>query len=227
MSVIYAFPLSVAPGPVRTNFEKIAAIAGHNNTLSDLHFFEGPGYVGLDASTTFDDATIRARGEQLIQLNLHRSEIHPDAWQPAIIRDPADTESAIARGRRREVFVSRSRQLHRPAAAHAARRARNLESATVGRVAGADLPRLLAAATGAVRLRPVEAEGRSGRAEHHAARGLARGGTERPEHQSVRAVSRMHRPSATSSSACRRRTARSICATWWTFRAATRALRRI
>jgi len=96
VTVIYAFPLSVAPGPVRADFENIAGIASRNRTLTDLHFFEGPGYVGLDARTTFDDATIRQRGEQLIQVNLHRSEIHPDAWQPAIIRDPAETEARLA-----------------------------------------------------------------------------------------------------------------------------------
>ena len=96
VSVIYAFPLSVAAGPVRTDFENIARIASQRKTLSDLHFFEGPGYVGLDASTSFDDATIRQRGEQLIKVNLHRSEIHPDAWQPAIIRNPADTEARLA-----------------------------------------------------------------------------------------------------------------------------------
>ena len=96
VTVVYAFPLSVAQGPVRTDFENIADIASRNKTLTDLHFFDGPGYVGLDASTTFDDATIRSRGEQLIQVNLHRSEIHPDAWQPAIIRDPADTEARLA-----------------------------------------------------------------------------------------------------------------------------------
>src|SRR5664279_2217702 len=95
VSVIYAFPLSVAAGPVRTNFENIAEIARRNGTLKDLHFFDGPGYVGLDASTTFDDAAIRARGEELIQQNLHRSELHPDAWSPAIIRDPADTAARL------------------------------------------------------------------------------------------------------------------------------------
>src|SRR5215469_9250716 len=93
VSVIYAFPLSVAPGPVRSAYEAIATIASHNETLTDLHFFEGPGYVGLDASTKLDDETIRQRGEQLIQSNLHRSELHPDAWRPAIIRNPADTEA--------------------------------------------------------------------------------------------------------------------------------------
>jgi multidrug efflux pump subunit AcrB len=95
VSIIYAFPLSVAPGPVRTDFENIARIASRNNTLFDLHFFQGPGYVGLDASTMVDDETIRQRGEQLIRENLHRSEIHPDAWDPAIIRDPADTDARL------------------------------------------------------------------------------------------------------------------------------------
>ncbi len=96
VSVIYAFPLSVAPGPVRTDFENIAQIAARRRTFTDLHFFQGPGYVGLDASTTMDDVTIRARGEELIQQNLHRSELHPDAWSPAIIRDPADTAARLA-----------------------------------------------------------------------------------------------------------------------------------
>jgi multidrug efflux pump subunit AcrB len=95
VSVIYAFPLSIAPEPVRADFEKIAVIAERNGALSDLRFFQGPGYVGLDASSTIDDATIRARGEQLIQNQLHRSELHPDSWQPAIIRDPAETEKRL------------------------------------------------------------------------------------------------------------------------------------
>ncbi len=136
-----------------SDFEKIAAIAAHNSTLSDLHFFQGPGYVGLDASTTFDDATIRARGEQLIQsTNLHRSEIASRRLAAGHHSRSGRHGQAVARGRWREVLVSRSRQLHRSAAAHIARGAGNFEGATVGRTAGANLPRLLAAATGAVRL---------------------------------------------------------------------------
>src|ERR1700677_190453 len=46
VSVIYAFPLSVAAGPVRIDFENIAYIAERRGTLRDLHFFDGPGYVG-------------------------------------------------------------------------------------------------------------------------------------------------------------------------------------
>ena len=97
ISIIYAFPLSVAAGPVRTNFENIARIAERNGTLKDLHFFQGPGYVGLDASSPLDNETIRQRGHQLIENNLQTDEIYPDAWQPAIIRDPAETEPELAR----------------------------------------------------------------------------------------------------------------------------------
>jgi len=97
VSVIYAFPLSVAAGPVRTNFEAIARLAERRGTLQDLHFFDGPGYVGLDASTEISDDAIRQRGEELIENTLHRSELYPDAWQPAVIRDPANTETELAK----------------------------------------------------------------------------------------------------------------------------------
>jgi multidrug efflux pump subunit AcrB len=97
VSVVSAFPLSVSPDEVRSNFENIARLAAQNHTFNDLHFFQGPGYVGVDASSKVDNETIRQRGEQLIVSNLHRSEIHPDAWAPAIIRDPADTEKELQR----------------------------------------------------------------------------------------------------------------------------------
>jgi len=97
VSIIYAFPLSVAAGPVRESFESIARIAERSGAIQDLHFFDGPGYVGMDASSSFDDDTLRERGQQLIRDNLHQSEIYPDAWAPAYIRDPAQTEAQLAK----------------------------------------------------------------------------------------------------------------------------------
>ena len=48
-------------------------------------------------STPLDDEAIRQRGEQLIKNNLHQSELYPDAWHPAVIRNPADTEADLAK----------------------------------------------------------------------------------------------------------------------------------
>ncbi|HLI63826.1 MAG TPA: efflux RND transporter permease subunit [Terriglobales bacterium] len=95
VSIVYAFPMSVAAGPVRSTFESIVYSAAREGTLRDLHFFDGPGYVGVDASSSLDDAAIRRRGDQLIENHLHRSELYPDAWRPAIIRGSADTEARL------------------------------------------------------------------------------------------------------------------------------------
>jgi multidrug efflux pump subunit AcrB len=95
VSIIYAFPLSVAAGPVRKDFELIGHLAEQSGALQDLHFFDGPGYVGMDASSKLDDAALRAGGDRLIQNNLQRSELYPDAWKPAFIRDPADTDARL------------------------------------------------------------------------------------------------------------------------------------
>jgi multidrug efflux pump subunit AcrB len=96
ISFVYCFPVSIAADQVRDQFQALAEIAAANRTFTDLHFFEGPGFVGLDALTALDDSTIRQRANALIQERLHRSEIHPDAWQGAIIRNPADTEARLA-----------------------------------------------------------------------------------------------------------------------------------
>ncbi len=97
VGIVYAFPTAVAASAVRTTFQDLAYIAEDRGIVSDLHFFEGPGYIGLDASSKLDDATIRADSNHLVEENLHRGEIHPDAWQAAIIRDPADTEAQLAK----------------------------------------------------------------------------------------------------------------------------------
>ena len=98
MSVIYAFPLSVAAGPVRATSRPSRSIAQRNGTLKDLHFFQGPGYVGLDASTTlFEEETSASAASSSSGTNLHRSELYPDAWPPAIVSDPANTEAALQR----------------------------------------------------------------------------------------------------------------------------------
>ncbi len=87
----------------------IADIARRNGTLKDLHFFEGPGYVGLDASTSFDDETIRARGEQLIQQQpppLRASTRTRGSRRSSAIRP--DTEAELQRSPARSIPIASS-----------------------------------------------------------------------------------------------------------------------
>jgi multidrug efflux pump len=96
VSIVYAFPLSISASLVRGSFRSVMNVAGQSKYISDLHFFEGSGFVGADVSSPLSDDELRTLGDRLVMEKLHRSEIHPDAWPGAFIRDPADTESRLA-----------------------------------------------------------------------------------------------------------------------------------
>ena len=96
VSVVYCFPQSVSADLVRDSFNYIAQLAVQRKLLADPHFFQGSGFVGLDVSSQLSDDDLRAWGDRLIQERLHRSEIHPDTWPAAFIRDPQDTETKLA-----------------------------------------------------------------------------------------------------------------------------------
>ena len=96
VSIVYAFPLSVSPTLVRDAFVSIMQAGGQNKYVSDAHFFEGSGFIGADVSSPLSDDELRALGDRLVMEKLHSSEIHPDSWPAAFIRNPADTEMRLA-----------------------------------------------------------------------------------------------------------------------------------
>jgi multidrug efflux pump subunit AcrB len=96
ISIVYSFPLSVAAGLVRDSFAAVIHSGAESNAVTDPHFFEGSGFVGVDVTSKLSDEQLRAFGDRWAEENLHRSEIHPDAWKAALIRDPADTEARLA-----------------------------------------------------------------------------------------------------------------------------------
>jgi multidrug efflux pump subunit AcrB len=95
VSIVYAFPLSVSSSLVRDSFASLIHIAEQGKLINRPRIFEGSGFLGADFNTELSDEQLRAQGERLLTEKLHRSEIHPDAWQLAIIRDPRDTEARL------------------------------------------------------------------------------------------------------------------------------------
>ena len=95
VSIVSSFPLSVSPVLVRQTFQEVIELGAKQGHLRDLHFFEAPGFVGVDVSTTLDDETLRASADKVIEEKVHRSEIHPDAWVAMFVRDPKDTEQRL------------------------------------------------------------------------------------------------------------------------------------
>jgi multidrug efflux pump subunit AcrB len=91
VTIIYPFPELVSPravaGPAAL-FEKQALQAG---VLSKTTQIQGTGFIGLDGVSERDDASIQRFIEQFFVNELQRSELHPDAWDPIIVHDPAET----------------------------------------------------------------------------------------------------------------------------------------
>ncbi len=96
VSIVYAFPLSVSPALVRDSFRSVIQAGKQNTFVSDPHFFEGSGFIGADVSSPLSDDQLRALGERQVLEKLHSSELHPDSWPAAFIRDPAETEARLA-----------------------------------------------------------------------------------------------------------------------------------
>jgi multidrug efflux pump subunit AcrB len=96
ITIVSAFPASVAPELVRESFETIVTAAAHTHLITDAHFVQGTGFVAADVSSKLDDAQLRAASDRFLSERLHRSEIHPDAWPAVFIRDPAGTQAALA-----------------------------------------------------------------------------------------------------------------------------------
>jgi multidrug efflux pump subunit AcrB len=91
VTVIYPFPESVSlravAGPAAL-FERQAIRAG---VLSNTTLIQGTGFIGLDGTSNQDDASIQTFIGQFFANQLQPSELHPDAWNAIIIRDPANT----------------------------------------------------------------------------------------------------------------------------------------
>lgn len=96
ISVVYAFPVSVAADLVRDSLAAVINSAKDSGAINDPHFFEGSGFIGVDISSRLSDEQLSTLGDQWVEENLHRSEIHPDAWRAAFIRDPASAEARLA-----------------------------------------------------------------------------------------------------------------------------------
>jgi len=96
VSIIYPFPESISPRAIASAaglFERQATQAG---VLRNSTQIQGTGFIGFDGTSTQDDAAIQAFILQFFANQIQRSELHPDAWNPAILRDPAETREKLS-----------------------------------------------------------------------------------------------------------------------------------
>jgi multidrug efflux pump subunit AcrB len=94
-AMVYCFPESVSVDAVRRGFFLFARVAEGDRVIRDIHFFEASGCIGLDAASDFTDEMLLAYGHDYLRKHLNQADIHPDAWQPVVIRKPEDTQTRL------------------------------------------------------------------------------------------------------------------------------------
>jgi multidrug efflux pump len=97
ITVVESFPQSIsARGVLDTGyaFKEEAQTAG---VIRDAEITQGSGFIAFDGVSEADDTSIQAFVQRFISERLKRSELHPDAWDPAVVRDPSETRAKLAK----------------------------------------------------------------------------------------------------------------------------------
>jgi multidrug efflux pump subunit AcrB len=96
VAIVVGFPKTLAPQIVRPTFEFFGTYGQQAGALSKIAYFDGPGFVGLDADSSWSDEQLLELGQTFIRERMRASEVHPDTWQPFTIRDPEQIEARMA-----------------------------------------------------------------------------------------------------------------------------------
>jgi multidrug efflux pump subunit AcrB len=96
VSLVVELPLASHINEVRREALLWLEYAQATGVLRDVRLIDGPCFFGLDGVSSADDAALRAFHDRFVHGRLRASEIHPDVWGPAIIRNPVDTEEQLA-----------------------------------------------------------------------------------------------------------------------------------
>ena len=96
VSIVYTFPLSLSEAAMVNITETFRRSAEAARLLEKATLVSGPGFIGVDGGTRYDDPHIEAFLRHFIETHLQESEFDPDTSAPVIIRDPAQTAARLA-----------------------------------------------------------------------------------------------------------------------------------
>jgi len=96
VAVVDCFPQSISAREVLDTSYLFQEQARTTGIIRDSEIIQGSGFIGVDGVSDADDSTIQTFIWRFIVERLKRSEVHPDTWDPAIIRDPTETQTRLA-----------------------------------------------------------------------------------------------------------------------------------
>jgi multidrug efflux pump len=93
VTLVACFPMSLQPESL---VETARGVIGDLPPgASDPRMFRGPGFIGVDLHWTGTEQELLEAIVVRVGQRLHESELHPDVWRLAAIKDPQDTESRL------------------------------------------------------------------------------------------------------------------------------------
>ncbi len=96
ITIVDSFPQSISAREVLDTGYLFQEEAQSDGIIRDSQIIQESGFIGFDGLSDADDASIQAFIKRFMSERLKRSELHPDAWEPVIIRDPAQTRAKLA-----------------------------------------------------------------------------------------------------------------------------------
>lgn len=94
-TVVLNFPTTTATRVVQGPANMFASYLASNELARDVQVLFGTGYVAFDGLTPFSDKELVQALRNFIRDQMQALQIHPDAWEPCIIRDPSTAETEL------------------------------------------------------------------------------------------------------------------------------------
>ncbi|MBX9602944.1 MAG: efflux RND transporter permease subunit [Bryobacteraceae bacterium] len=95
-SLVVAFPRFEDNAPARRLAREAENAFAQMPGMDDLQVVDGPGFAAIDGRSTKTDAEILGALNAFMHKQSWRAELHPDTWQPFIVRDLNALPSALA-----------------------------------------------------------------------------------------------------------------------------------
>ena len=95
IALALCYPHTLSSTIPRRQRDIISNYAAKQGLFSDVHAFEGNGFVGVIAKSKLGDQAIYDFLMKYVREKLKPSFQHPDLWDPIIVRDPAETKQKL------------------------------------------------------------------------------------------------------------------------------------
>ena len=95
-TVVVNFPTTTATKVVQGPANMFASYLLTENVATHVEILHGLGYVAFDGVTKLSDKDLIDALRSFIRNRMQALQIHPDAWEPCVIRDPSTTAREMA-----------------------------------------------------------------------------------------------------------------------------------